>query len=146
VDAGASVTFLSPLAKPTALAFWRKVSSAVARGEKILLAAWLDGTIVGTAQLDLATPENQPHRAEVAKMLVHPDARRRGIGRAMLARIEAEAAAAGRFLLTLDTLEGDDGELLYRAGGWIECGRIPHYALNDAGVPSTTVLFYKRVD
>jgi GNAT superfamily N-acetyltransferase len=145
VETGASVSFLPPMALPTALAFWKKVSGAVARGEKILLAAWSDGDLVGTVQLDLATPENQPHRADVAKMLVHPAARRRGIGRAMLDRIEAEARAAGRWLLTLDTLAGDDGEKLYRAAGWTDCGRIPDYALNAERIPFPTVLFFKRL-
>ncbi len=146
VNDGAAVSFLPPLSMERALAFWRKVSSSVARGEKILLVAWSDGTIAGTVQLDLATPENQPHRADVAKMLVHPDARRRGIGRALLARIEAEAAAAGRSLLTLDTRADDFAESLYRGGGWTECGRIPDYALNaDGRTPHDTVLFYKRV-
>jgi GNAT superfamily N-acetyltransferase len=145
VDTGASVSFFPPMAFATARAFWHKVAAAVARGEKILIAAWLDGNLVGTTQVDLATPENQPHRADLAKMLVHPDARRHGIGRAMLARAEAEARAAGRWLLTLDTLAGDDGEKLYRAGGWQECGRIDDYALNAERVPSTTVLFSKRL-
>lgn len=145
VDAGASVSFMPPLAVDVARGFWRKVSAAVARGERILLAAWLDGEMVGTVQLDLATPPNQPHRADVAKMLTHPSARRRGIGQAMLARIEAEAAAVGRWLLTLDTLRGDDGERLYRRGGWIECGCIPGYALDAQGVPADTVLFYRRL-
>ncbi len=145
VDTGASVSFFPPLAEAAARAFWKRVSGAVARGERILLAAWLDGALVGTAQVDLATPENQPHRADVAKMLVHPDARRRGIGREMLARIEAEAKAAGKWLLTLDTLEDDLGEKLYRSAGWRECGRIPGYALNAERVPSTTVLFCKTV-
>jgi len=145
VDTGASVSFLPPMAMAAALAFWRKVSGGVARGERVLLAAWCDGDLVGTAQLDLATPENQPHRADVAKMLVHPGARGRGIARAMLARIEAEARAAGRWLLTLDTLAGDNGERLYRAAGWTECGRIPDYALNAERVPYPTVLFFKRL-
>jgi GNAT superfamily N-acetyltransferase len=146
VDDGASVSFFPPMAMPDALAFWRKVSSAVARGEKILLAAWLDGAIAGTVQLDLATPPNQPHRADLAKMLVHPAARRHGIGRKMLARIEAEAAAAGKWLLTLDTLAGSAAEALYRAGGWTECGLIPDYALDfDRTTPRATMLFYKRL-
>ena len=146
VEGGAAVSFLPPLSMERALAFWRKVSQAVARGEKILLVAWNEGEIAGTVQLDLATPENQPHRADVAKMMVHPQARRRGIAHALLARIEAEGAAAGRTLLTLDTRANDFAESLYRAGGWTECGRIPDYALNaDRCSAHETVLFYKRV-
>jgi GNAT superfamily N-acetyltransferase len=146
VNDGAAVSFLPPMTVERALAFWRKVSAAVARGEKILLAAWCDGNLAGTVQLDLATPENQPHRADVAKMLVHPQARRRGIGRALLARAEAEGVAAGRTLLTLDTREGDFAEALYRGAGWTECGRIPDYALNaDRATAHATVLFCKRL-
>jgi GNAT superfamily N-acetyltransferase len=145
VNDGASVSFLPPMGMEAARAFWRKVSSAVARAEKILVAAWCDGALVGTVQLDLATPENQPHRADLAKMLVHPDARRRGVGRALLERIEAEGAAAGRTLLTLDTRAGSLAEPLYRAAGWTECGRIPDYALGADRTPHDTILFYKRV-
>ena len=145
VDAGASVSFLPPLSIEAARTFWRKTSSAVARGEKILLAAWWDGMIAGTVQLDLATPDNQPHRADLAKMLVHPAARRHGIARKMLERIEAEGAAAGRTLLTLDTRAGSAAEPLYRVSGWTECGRIPDYALSADRTPHDTILFYKRV-
>lgn len=145
VEAGAAVSFLPPLARDTALGFWRRGSGGVARGEKILLAAWLDGVMVGTVTLDLATQPNQPHRADLAKMIVHPQARRRGIGRMLLARAEAEAAGAGRSLLVLDTRGGDSGESLYRNAGWIACGRIPDYALNADGTYHDTVLFYKRV-
>ncbi len=145
VEGGAGVSFWAPLPIERARAFWRGVSSAVARGEKILLAAWADGAFVGTVQVDLATPQNQPHRADVAKMLVLPEARRRGIGRALLARAETEAAAAGKWLLTLDTGAGDAGEHLYRAAGWVECGRIPAYALHADGTPYDTVLFTKRL-
>lgn len=145
VDTGASVSFLPPLAPDTARGFWHRVAGGVARGETVLLAAWLDGEMVGTVQLDLATPENQPHRADLAKMLVHPGARRHGIGRLMLARAEAESLTAGRSLLTLDTLAGDAGERLYRMAGWTECGRIPGYALNADRIPSDTVLFYKEL-
>ncbi len=146
VNGGASVSFLPPLEMDRARAFWRGVAGGVARGEKILLAAWLDGAMAGTVQLDLATPPNQPHRGDLAKMLVHPEARRRGIARLMLDRAEAEAAAAGRSLLVLDTREGDLAEALYRSAGWTEAGRIPGYALNaDRTTPHATVLFYKTV-
>lgn len=145
VNDGAAVSFLPPLSLERARAFWKGVAGGVARGERILLAAWLDGTMAGTVQVDLAMPPNQPHRADVAKMLVHPEARRHGIARAMLARAEAEAAAAGRRLLVLDTREGDKAEALYRSAGWQAVGRIPDYALNADGTPHATVYFYKRV-
>jgi len=145
VDDGAAISFLAPMAPDAARAFWRKAALAVARGEKILLAAWLDGDLVGTVQLDLATPPNQPHRADLAKMMVHPAAQRRGIGRALLARIEAEGAAAGRRLLTLDTRADDRAEPMYRAAGWTECGRIPDYALSSDGTFHDTVVFFKKV-
>lgn len=145
VNGGAAVSFMAPLSEARARPFWRNVASAVARGERILLAAWLDGALVGTLQVDLAMPENQPHRGDVAKMLVHPAARRHGIARQMLAFAEAEAAAAGRRLLVLDTREADAAEYLYRSAGWIEAGRIPGYALNSDGTPHTTVYFYKTI-
>jgi GNAT superfamily N-acetyltransferase len=145
VDSGASVSFLPPLTIERASVFWHRVAGAVARGEKILVAAWLDGALVGTVQVDLAMPENQPHRGDVAKMLVHPEARRRGIGRLMLQRAEAEAAAAQRTLLVLDTRAGSDAEPLYRAAGWTEAGRIPFYALSADRAPHDTVLFFKMI-
>ena len=145
VNDGAAVSFIAPLAMDRARAFWKSVAGGVARGERILLAAWLDGAMVGTVQVDLAMPQNQPHRGDVAKMLVHPEARRRGIARLLVARAEAEAAAAGRHVLVLDTREGDSAEALYRAAGWNEVGRIPDYALNSDGTPHATVYFFKRV-
>jgi GNAT superfamily N-acetyltransferase len=144
VDAGASVYFLPPLAMAVACGFWRKVATGVARGERVLLAAWLDGTLLGTAQLGLDMPENQPHRADVVKVLVHPAARRAGIGRALMQRIEAEAQSHGRRLLVLDTA-GDAGEKLYRATGWQEAGTIPGFALDGHGRELATIFFWKRV-
>jgi len=143
VEAGAAVSFLPPLAPETARAYWRGVSTAVAMDRTILLAAWSQGELVGTVQIGLATPPNQPHRAEVQKLLVMPGARRRGIGRALMVRAEEEAVRAGRRLLTLDTRAGDAGELLYRALGWCEAGRIPGYALNADGTPHDALVFWK---
>lgn len=145
VDAGASVSFLPPLPMDTARGFWRKVAKDVATGGRVLLAAWLDGTLVGTAQLVLDMPPNQPHRAEVAKVLVHPAARRAGIGRALMQRVEAEAQRHGRRLLVLDTLAGHAGEGLYRGMGWQEAGAIPGFALDEHGVEHATIFFWKRV-
>jgi GNAT superfamily N-acetyltransferase len=145
VAGGASVSFLPPLSRERSLAFWKRVSTGVAQGKCLLLAAWLDGQLAGTVQLDLATPENQPHRAEVAKLLVDPAFRRRGIGAALMRRAEQAAQRLGRRVLTLDTGEGDDGEPLYRRLGWTEGGRIPAYYLDAQGAEATTVYFWKRI-
>jgi GNAT superfamily N-acetyltransferase len=145
VESGASVSFLPPLPLADAEAFFRRKSSEIATGKRILLAAWLDGALVGTVSVDLDTPPNQPHRAEIQKLLVHPNARRNGIARALMAQAEQAAAAAGRTLLTLDTRADDHAEHLYRCNGWIEAGRIPDYARNPDGTLSPTVLFYKQL-
>ena len=143
VAAGAAVSFLPPLGRETALAFWRASATAVAEGRRVLLAAWEDGTLVGTVSLDLDTPANQTHRAELRTLLVDPAFRRRGLGRALLARAEREAAAAGRTLLTLEAHAGDPAEALGRAAGFTEAGRIPGYASDADGAPRAMVLFYK---
>jgi GNAT superfamily N-acetyltransferase len=145
VNAGASVHFLPPLAPERARAFWRQVASDVALGKRLLLAAWSDGEMVGTVQLDLGMPENQPHRAELAKLLVHPEARRRGIGRALMQRAEQAAQRVGRSLLVLDTVAGDAGDALYRSLGWQEAGRIPGYALGANRQLQDTLYFWKRL-
>lgn len=145
VAAGASVSFLPPLSAEAARGFWRNSLADIALDRKAIWVAWADGELVGTVTLDLAMPPNQPHRAEVAKLLVHPAAQRRGVGQALMAALEAEAARRGRRLLTLDTRAGDAGEALYRALGWQEAGRIPGYALNADGTPCDTVFFYKQL-
>ena len=145
VAAGASVSYLPPLAPETARGFWQRVSSGVASGRRVLLAAWLDGALAGTVQLDLDMPQNQPHRAEVAKLLVHPAARRHGVARALMARVEQAAREAGRSLLVLDTRHGDAAEALYRALGWQEAGVIPGYALDADGTPQATVFFWRAL-
>lgn len=146
VDAGASVSFLPPLTPATARAFWRRAASAVAAGERVVLGAWADGVLVGTATLDMATPHNQPHRADISKVLVHPKARRQGLARALMARIEDEASRLGRSLLTLDTHEGSAAEALYRSMGWQEAGRIPRYSLTADGTLGTTVIFFRDAE
>ena len=145
VDGGASVSFLPPLSVEVARGYWRKVSAEVAAGKRLLLAAWVDGVMAGTVQLDLGMPPNQPHRAEVKKLLVHPEARRRGVGRALMQRADQAASRVGRRLLTLDTRAGDRAEPLYRALGWVEAGRIPGYALSAEGTLCDTLFFYKQV-
>ena len=142
---GASVSFLPPLARDAAESFYRRAVTDIAAGRRVLLAAWLDGALVGSVMLDLAMPQNQTHRADVQKMLVSPKARRRGVARAMLAAIEAEALAAGRSLLVLDTRKGDPSEALYAGAGWLRCGEIPLFCRDADGGLSATVLFYKSI-
>ncbi len=141
VDDGASVSFLPPMDLTKARSFWRRITTEVGARSRILLAGWRSGTLVGTVMLDLGTPENQSHRAEVQKLLVHPAARRSGLGRELMFEAEYQARRAGRTLLTLDTRAGGAGEALYRAEGWHEAGRIPGYTIDGA----ETVLFWKRL-
>jgi GNAT superfamily N-acetyltransferase len=143
VEAGASVSFMLPMTRVKAQTFWRTVAGSTARGERVVLAAEdADGSIVGTAQVILAQPENQPHRGDLAKMLVHRRARRRGIGAALLTAAEQRARDAGKTLLVLDTAS-DDAERLYARGGWQRCGAIPHYALLPDGTPCATTIYFK---
>jgi GNAT superfamily N-acetyltransferase len=132
VNGGASVGFMSPLAEPKARAFWQKVAEAVARRERALLVAEHDDRIVGTVQLILEQPENQPHRADVSKMLVAPSARRQGVGAALLRAAEELGRSCDRTLLVLDTAN-PAAERLYRKLGWQRCGVIPGFALLPHG-------------
>jgi GNAT superfamily N-acetyltransferase len=145
VAAGASVSFLPPLSAAVGRNFWKRVSADVALGRRALLVAWLDGALVGTVQLALDTPPNQPHRADVAKLLVDPAQRRQGVGRALMRRVEQTASGVGRRLLVLDTRRGDAGEALYRGSGWNEAGVIPGYALNPDLSFCDTVIFWKAL-
>ena len=143
VEGGASVSFMLPMTREKADTFWRSVAASVDRGERILLVAEdASGSIIGTVQVILSQPENQPHRGDVAKMLVHRSARRRGVGTALLAAAERSAVAAGKTLLVLDTVMGSAGERLYSSKGWQRCGDIPNYALwPDGGLCATTIFF-----
>jgi GNAT superfamily N-acetyltransferase len=145
VDAGASVSYLPPLAAKVALGYWKRIAAEVAAGTRILLAAWDNGVLIGTVMAEFASSPNQPHRAEVQKLLVHPAARRRGVARALMGRLETEALAAGKTLLTLDTRAGDAAEPLYRGMGWHEAGRVPGYALSANREPCDTVIFWKTL-
>jgi GNAT superfamily N-acetyltransferase len=143
VEGGASVSFLLPMSRAKAEAFWRNTAASAARGERIVLAAEdAAGAILGTAQVILAQPENQPHRGDLAKMLVHRRARRQGIGAALLTAAEQSALRAGKTLLVLDTAS-DDAERLYARQGWQRCGEIPNYALWPDGRPCATTIFFK---
>jgi ribosomal protein S18 acetylase RimI-like enzyme len=144
VESGAAVSFLT-VTEAQALDWWRKQFGAPASGS-IVLVARDDQGIVGSVQLHPSWAPNQPHRADVAKLIVHRRARRRGLGAEMMAAVEREAANAGYRLLVLDSKRGDAGERLYRRLGWNVVGTIPRYALDtDARTPHDTVLFYKEL-
>jgi GNAT superfamily N-acetyltransferase len=144
VEGGASVGFMLPLERERAEAFWASTLDSTSRGERIVLVAEErdTGAVVGTVQVILAVPENQPHRGEIAKMLVHRRARRRGVGEALMRAAEAAALEAGRTLLVLDTAS-PDAERLYDRLGWQRVGPIPRYALWPDGGFSQTTIFYK---
>ncbi|HYU14659.1 MAG TPA: GNAT family N-acetyltransferase [Candidatus Acidoferrum sp.] len=147
VEGGASVSFMHPLSRSRAVAFWEKVAQGVWHGERALLVAEdPEGRIVGTVQLLLAQPENQPHRADLAKMLVHRRARRAGLGAALVRAAEGAARDAGKTLLVLDTVTGGDAERLYQRLGWQRCGVIPGYALWPKGGLCSTTVFYRVLD
>ena len=144
VHGGASVSFMWPLPRAKALAFWQGVADGVARGERVLLVAEdAAGGIVGTVQLVMAMPDNQPHRADVAKMLVHRRARRQGVAQRLMAAIEAEARTEGKTVLVLDTVTGGDAERLYARAGWQRVGSVPNYALMPDGALCATTFFHK---
>jgi len=146
VDGGASVSFMHPMTLSKAADFWREVAASINRGERALVIAEDDqGSVIGTAQAVWAAPENQPHRADVAKMLVHRRARRLGVGAAVLKAAEDAARDAGRTLLVLDTASVD-AERLYERSGWQRVGIIPDFALMPDGAACATVVYYKRLD
>ncbi|WP_310633798.1 GNAT family N-acetyltransferase [Paraburkholderia sp.] len=146
VEGGASVSFMAPLARETAQAFWQHVADGVAADERILLIAEdASGAIVGTVQIVTAQPENQPHRADVAKMLVHRRARRRGVGQLLMQAVDTHALAAGKTVLVLDTVTGGDAERLYARSGWQRAGTVPDYALMPDGALCATTFYYKHL-
>jgi GNAT superfamily N-acetyltransferase len=144
VDGGASVSFMLPMTRAKALAFWRRVAEGAARGERVLLVAADALGILGTVQVLLEQPENQPHRADVAKMLVHRRARRHGAGAALMRAAEDAAHAAGKTLLVLDTADATAARL-YERLGWQAAGTIPRYALLPAGGECATTFFYRSL-
>jgi len=145
VEGGASVSFMHPLPVPKAEEFWRDVADAVSRGERALLVAEDAGAIVGTVHLIIGQPENQPHRADLSKMLVHRRARRRGLGALLLRAAENLARECGKSLLVLDTASGD-AERLYSRLGWQRCGVVPGYALLPRGGFCDTTIFYRVIE
>lgn len=146
VEGGASVSFMAPLDRNQALQFWRNVAEGVARHERILLVAEsASGDILGTVQLNTAMPDNQPHRADVAKLLVHRKARKQGLAQRLMQSIDDAAREAGKTLLVLDTATGGDAERLYDRVGWSRAGVVPGYALMPDGAPCSTTFLYKQL-
>jgi GNAT superfamily N-acetyltransferase len=145
VDGGASVSFMSPLTRDRAVAFWRRVAGGVGNGERALLVAEDGDGICGTVQLIFDLPENQPHRADLAKMLVHRRARRQGLGERLLEAAEQTARDCGKTLLVLDAVTGGDAARMYARHGWQRVGDIPEYALFPNGGFCSTTVFYKKL-
>ena len=145
VDGGASVSFMAPLTRERAQAFWRRVAQGVHDGRRALIVAEDESGVCGTVQLIFDLPENQPHRADVAKMLVHRRARRQGIAEALMRAAESTALECGKTLLVLDTVTGTTAERLYTRLGWTRVGEIPEYALMPDGVPCPTTYFYRKL-
>jgi GNAT superfamily N-acetyltransferase len=145
VEGGASVSFMHPLTRDRAVAFWRRVAEGVAAGERALLVAEDACGLCGTVQLVLEQPENQPHRADLAKMLVHRRARRQGLGAALMRAAEAMARECGKTLLVLDAVTGGDAARLYERLGWERVGVIPGYALLPRGGLCSTTVYYRNV-
>lgn len=145
VTGGASVGFMAPYGPADALPFWRDVATAVGEGATLLFAAERAGRIVGTVQVGIRQMPNQPHRADVKKLLVMESERGRGIARALMAAAEAEAARRGKTVLVLDTATGSPAETVYERLGWQRAGVIPDYALYPDGRFCATTFFYKRI-
>lgn len=146
VEGGASVSFMLPLTREKALDFWHGVLQAAARKERVLLVAeTAAGRILGTVQLITAQADNQPHRADVAKMLVHRDARRRGLAAQLMAAVEQAARDEAKTVLVLDTVTGGDAERLYQRAGWQAVGSVPNFALMPDGAYCGTTFFHKQI-
>ncbi|MFL5560635.1 MAG: GNAT family N-acetyltransferase [Gemmatimonadaceae bacterium] len=146
VEGGASVSFMPPMTMEKATHFWQVAADGVARGERVLLVAEDEDTrVVGTVQLVLAMPENQPHRADLAKMLVHRRARRKGVAERLLQAAESAARDEQRTLVVLDAVTGGDAARLYARNGWQRVGDIPNFALMPDGSFCSTTYFYKAI-
>jgi GNAT superfamily N-acetyltransferase len=143
VEGGASVSFMQPLTRVRAVAFWRRVARGVAAGERALLVAEDARGVCGTVQLIFDLPENQPHRADLTKMLVHRRARRQGLGAALMRAAEATARECGKTLLVLDAVTSGEAARLYERLGWVRVGDIPGYALMPQGGLCSTTFYYR---
>jgi ribosomal protein S18 acetylase RimI-like enzyme len=136
---------MAPFSHEQARAAFEGFAAEAGQGRRLILAAFLGDELVGTVQLILATPPNQPHRGDIAKLLVRRSARRRGIAERLMAHAEQEARGEGKTLLVLDTVTGDAAERLYQRLGWTRVGVIPNYALYPDGRPCETTVFYKTL-
>jgi GNAT superfamily N-acetyltransferase len=145
VEGGASVSFMHPLTRERAVAFWRGVAQSMIAGERALLVAEDARGFCGTVQLVLKQPENQPHRADLAKMLVHRRARRQGLGAALMRAAEATARECGKTLLVLDAVTNGDAARLYARLGWQRVGDVPGYALLPRGGLCGTTYYYRNL-
>jgi GNAT superfamily N-acetyltransferase len=145
VDGGASVSFMHPLTRDRAVAFWRRVAQGVAAGDRAVLVAEDSDGVCGTVQLTFDLPENQPHRADVSKMLVHRRVRRQGLGAALMRAAEDTARDCGKTLLVLDAVTGGDAARLYERLGWTRVGDIPDYALFPQGGFCSTTVYYRNL-
>lgn len=145
VDRGASVSFYPPLDPQRAAKFWEAKIADLAAGRRILVVAKEANRVAGTVMVEFIATDNQPHRGEVQKLLVHSDFRRRGLATALMAAVEKASLAAGRTLLVLDTQKDSPAETLYRQLGWQRAGEIPGFIRNPAGFYESTVIFYKNL-
>jgi GNAT superfamily N-acetyltransferase len=145
VEGGATVGFMMPITRERAVSFWRRVAEDVAAGKRVLLVAVDDAGVSGTVQLILDLPDNQPHRADLAKMLVHRRSRREGLAEALLRAAEAAALECGRTLLVLDAVTDGDAARLYERLGWVRVGEIPGYALMPEGGLCGTTYYYRQL-
>ncbi|HEY3824750.1 MAG TPA: GNAT family N-acetyltransferase [Bryobacteraceae bacterium] len=146
VEGGASVSFMLPFSLADGEEFYRKVAAGVEAGERILLAAFAGDKLIGTVQVLITMPPNQPHRAEIAKLLVPRSARGRGVARSLMEEAERQAVSAGKSLLVLDTVTGGTAERLYERLNWVSAGVIPKYALFPDGTWTDTTIFWKNLD
>src|SRR5687767_7715017 len=145
VEGGASVGFMLPLSRERAVAFWQRVAKGVAAGERALLIAEDEIGVCGTVQLVFDLPENQPHRADLSKMLVHRRVRRKGLGEALMRAAEQTARDCDKTLLVLDAVTDGDAARLYARLGWVRVGDIPNYALYPQGGYCSTTYFYRNL-
>jgi GNAT superfamily N-acetyltransferase len=145
VAGGASVSYLAPFPHAQALQAFAGMAAAAKRGNRLILGAFTEGRLVGTVQVILDVPPNQPHRAEIAKLLVHQTVRKRGIAALLMQAAEAEARAEGKSLLVLDAVSDGDAARLYTRLGWTTVGVIPNYALYPDGTPCDTTVFWKAI-
>lgn len=145
VQGGASIGFMQPLTRDRAIEFWTRVARSVADGKRALLIAKDEMGICGTVQLILDLPENQPHRADLAKMLVHRRARRQGLAADLMRAAESMARDCGKTLLVLDAVTNGDAARLYERLDWVRVGDVPNYALMPDGAPCSTTYYYRNL-